>query len=82
MAARWHPAVSRAGVAAARAAGTTWAVVSIIGDRLAVVGTEDHLGRAKSLLRTGHAKRHGYVTGDPAAKGVVYVVRGADGGLF
>lgn len=80
VAATWHLSVRRAGVLAAEAAGTTWAVVSIIGDCVRVVGTTDHLGRAKSLLRTGTAKRAG-ITG-PAAKGAVYVVRASDAAFF
>lgn len=80
-AARWHEPVRRAGMEAARSAGVAWAVVSTIGDRLAVVGTEDHLGRAKSLLRTGALKRAGLPT-DYTGKGLVIVVRGSDGGLF
>lgn len=82
VAARWHPAVRRLGVEAALAAGAIWAVVSIAEGRATLVGTGDHLGRAKSIVRTGHAKRHGIETGDPAAKGLVYVVRGSDGGFF
>lgn len=81
-AAVWHEIVRAAGIEAAEAAGKIWAVVSVIEDQPTVVGTGDHLGRAKSLLRTGHAKKFGIQTGDPAAKGLVYIVRGADGGFF
>lgn len=82
VAARWHEAVIDAGTAAADAAGRAYGVVSILGDRLAVIGTADHLGRAKSLLRSGAAKRAGLSPYDPAAKGWVYVVRCADGALL
>lgn len=81
VAARWLLAVRRAGVLAAEPSGAIWAVVSIIGDRVTVVGTEDHLGRAKSLLRTGHLKRCGWPIG-PVGKGAVYVVRASDAELF
>ncbi len=80
-AARWHEPVRRAGVEAAHAAGAVWAVVSTLENRITVVGTEDHLGRAKSLLRNGALKRAGSPTG-PEGKGLVYVVRGADGRFF
>lgn len=79
---RWHEHVIDAGCAAAEAAGHAYGVVSILGDRLAVVGTNDHLGRAKSLLRSGAAKKAGYSPYDPASKGLVYVVRCADGALL
>lgn len=79
---RWHEAVIDAGCAAADAAGRAYGVVSILSDRLAVVGTADHLGRAKSILRSGEAKKAGYSPYDPAAKGLVYVVRCADGALL
>ncbi|MEQ3541105.1 hypothetical protein WHI96_20030 [Pseudonocardia tropica] len=78
-AADWHEPVREAGQRAAADAGAVWAVVSTLGG-VRVVGTTDHLGRAKSLLRTPEAKRHG-ITG-AAAKGVVYIVRGSDGGFF
>ncbi len=80
-AARWHEPVRRAGVAAARSAGAVWAVVSTIENRVSVVGTEDHLGRAKSLLRIGALKRAGQPLG-PEGQGLVYIVRGEDGGFF
>lgn len=82
VAARWHETVIDAGCAAHKAAGHAYGVVSIIGDRLAVVGTSDHLGRAKSLLRPGAAKKAGYSPYDPASRGLVYVVRRADGALL
>lgn len=78
-AAEWHSVVREAGQRAAADAGAVWAVVSTIGG-VRVIGTTDHLGRAKSLLRTPEARRHGF-TG-PEAKGFVYVVRGSDGGFF
>ncbi|MGQ0774573.1 MAG: hypothetical protein ACT4NY_09170 [Pseudonocardiales bacterium] len=78
---RWHAQVKHAGRATAQAEGRAYAVVSIIDDRLYVVGTNDHLGRAKSLLRSGYAKRNGYPELGPASKGVVYVVRD-DGALL
>lgn len=80
-AARWHEPVRRAGVEAAAAAGAVWAVVSTLDNRVTVVGTEDHLGRAKTLLRNGALKRAGSPTG-PEGRGLVYVVRGSDGGFF
>lgn len=79
--ARWFGAVVDAGVAAADAAGNRYGVVSIIGDVLAVVGTEDHLGRAKSLHRSGAVKRAGLNPFTPQAKGLVYVVD-RDGALL
>lgn len=81
VAARFHLEVRRTGARAAQAAGSLWAVVSIIGDRVSLVGTTDHLGRAKSTLRTPELKRHGLPTG-PEGKGLVYVVRAYDGEFF
>lgn len=80
VAARWQKEVSDAGMAAAQAAGTVWAVVSTIHNRVDVVGTENHLGRARSILR-GNAVRH---SGRAPAEveGMVYVVCGRDGGSF
>lgn len=75
---QWHAQVKSAGMVAAQAAGHAYGVVSIIDDWLYVVGTNDHLGRAKSLLRSGYAKTHGYPDLGPVSKGVVYVV--TDGG--
>lgn len=80
-AARWHEPVRRAGVDAARAAGRLWAVVSTIENRVAVVGTADHLGRAKSILRAGTLTRAGFGLG-AEGMGLVYVVRATDGGFF
>jgi len=79
VAARWFDEVREAGQAAAKAAGSVWGVVSIIGDRLAVVGTGHHLGRVKSLVRSGAAKRAGLDPFDPSSKGLVYVVHGETG---
>jgi hypothetical protein len=56
--------------------------VSRVGDRVTLVGTEDHLGRAKSILRSGAIRRAGIKVGGSAGKGLVYVVRAADGAFF
>lgn len=77
---RWHSPVSAAGVRAARRAGAVYGVVSIVDGYVSVVGTADHLGHAKSRLRTPAARAGGF-TG-PAVKGVVYVVRAEDGAFL
>lgn len=82
VAARWHEPVRAAGIAAAQAANARWSIVSTIDNNVAVkvVGTSNHLGQAKLLLRTvlvnaGHPDgSHG--------KGLVYIVRGLDGRLL
>lgn len=81
VAARWHEPVRRAGVTAARMAGVTWAVVSTIENKVVVVGTENDLDRATALLRVGALRRAGVPVGSEGT-GLVYVVRGSDGGLF
>lgn len=71
VAASWHPVVQRAGVRAAREAVTLWAVVSIAGGWLRVLGTEDHMCRARRMAR-----------GDGEVTRLVYLVRVSDGELF
>lgn len=78
--ARWHEPVRAAGIAAAQAAGHGWAVVSTIENNVTVVGTSDHLGRAKLLLRTVLLNA-GHQDG-PEGRGLVYIVRGLDGGFL
>lgn len=78
--ARWHEPVREAGIAAARTAGQVWAVVSTIENAVTVVGTSDHLGRA-TLLRRAVLLHAGHQD-VPSGMGLVYLVRGRDGGFL
>lgn len=80
-AAEIHPGAIDLGLRALAYSGHRWAVVSVLeSDDPVIVGTGDHLGRVKSLMRSGHIKAHGFAP-DSVTKGLVMIV-GSDGFLY